>query len=118
MFKFINKILSYIFDFSSSEWHHKLFIYSLYISYILFFIAFTGIIFLSPNYLTTLEYWIKYYVFLILLIRFNPFIAKTHSKTDTEFDRRIVFSAAFFLLLSTSFVDSMKRYIPVSITHC
>ena len=64
MFK---KILTFFFDVSSSNWHHKLFLYGLYISYLLFFIAFTGIITLSPTYLSNLESWIKYYVCFILL---------------------------------------------------
>lgn len=107
----IKNILSYFYDLSTSEWHHKLFIYGLYLSYFLFFIAFTGIISLSPSYLTSLETWIKYYVCFIILIRFNPFIAEKHLKNNTDFDRRIAFSAGLFLLLSTSLVDIVQSYL-------
>lgn len=115
MLKKIKKILSYFYDLSTSEWHHKLFIYGLYVSYLLFFIAFTGIVSISPNYLTSLESWIKYYVCFIILIRFNPFIAEKHLKDNTEFDRRIAFSAGIFLFLSTSLVNIVKNYMGIDI---
>ena len=111
MLKEIKNILSYFYDLSTSEWHHKLFIYGLYLSYLLFFIAFTGIVTLSPSYLSSLETWIKYYVCFIILIRFNPFIAEKHLKNNTDFDRRIAFSAGLFLLLSTSLVDIVQSYV-------
>jgi hypothetical protein len=48
----------------------------------------------------------KYYVTGFLLIRFNPFV-----KTDfTEFDRRIVFSSALFLLATTAFNQYAKTF--------
>lgn len=115
MFKEIKNTLSYFYDLSTSEWHHKLFIYGLYTSYFLFFIALTGIISLSPAYLTSLEKWIKYYVCFIILIRFNPFIAEKHLKNNTDFDRRVAFSAGLFLLLSTSLVDIVQNYIGVHV---
>ena len=109
MFK---KILTFFFDVSSSNWHHKLFLYGLYISYLLFFIAFTGIVSLSPTYLSNLESWIKYYVCFILLIRFNPFIYKKEKNNiNSEFDRHIAFSAGVFLLFSSSLMDIIQNYI-------
>ena len=36
----ISKVIS---DFSNANWHHDIFKYGIYISYILFFIAFTGV---------------------------------------------------------------------------
>ena len=62
-------------------------------------------------YLSNLESWIKYYVCFIILIRFNPFIAEKHLKNNTDFDRRIAFSAGLFLLLSTSLFDIVNSYV-------
>lgn len=105
------KLFKYLFDFSESSWHQKLFIYGLYLSYILYFFAISGIVYYNPNYLHHLELFIKYYVAIILLIRFNPFIAKEKVKVDTEFDRRVAFSAGAFLLLSLSTIDYIKSFI-------
>lgn len=105
------KIFKYLFDFSESSWHQKIFIYGLYLSYLLYFFAISGIVYYNPNYLHNLETFIKYYVAIILLIRFNPFIAKEKVKVDTEFDRRVAFSAGAFLLLSSSAIDYIKSFI-------
>ena len=105
------KIFKYLFDFSESSWHQKIFIYGLYLSYLLYFFAISGIVYYNPNYLHSLETFIKYYVAIILLIRFNPFIAKENVKVDTDFDRRVAFSAGAFLLLSSSTIDYIKNFI-------
>ena len=107
----ITKFLYYLFDFSGKGWHRNIFMYGLYLSYILFFIAFTGIISFSPDYLNTLKLFIRYYIIFILLIRFNPLISKENVKVDSEFDRRLVFSAAFFMLISSSLFDFVEKYI-------
>ena len=105
------EIFKYLFDFSESSWHQKMFIYGLYLSYLLYFFAITGIVYYNPNYLHNLELFIKYYVAIILLIRFNPFISKENVKVDTAFDRRVAFSAGVFLLLSSSTIDYIKTFI-------
>ena len=102
-------ILSYLFNKSRSTWHEKLYLSAIYLSYILFAIAYTGIIVLSPEYLQTLNSFIKYYVSLFLIIRFNPITNATLAFRD--FDRRIVFSAGMFLFLTTSAMQIAKRYL-------
>lgn len=80
--------------------YHELFFYCvLYLSYILYFIAYFQIHSYNPKYLKWLQDIIKYYVVIFLLIRFNPFIKPRF----TEFDRTIVFSSALFLLATTTF---------------
>jgi cytochrome c biogenesis protein CcdA len=107
----ISNLLKYLFDFSGKGWHRNIFMYGLYLSYILFFIAFTGIISFSPDYLYTLKLFIRYYIIFVLLIRFNPLISKENVKVDSEFDRRLVFSAAFFMLISSSLFDFIENYV-------
>ena len=81
-------------------WHKKAFLYGTYASYILFALAFGGIISDAPHYLDTLNIALKYYVCAFLLIQFNPFVKiKTR---DADFDRRVAFSAGVFLLLTTT----------------
>ena len=106
-----NKLLSYLYKLSEKDWHHSLFIYGLYISYFLFFIAFTGVLSFSPQYLNILRSIIHYYIIFMLLIRFNPLISKTNTNVDSKFDRRIVFSAALFMLVSSSLFDYLEQFI-------
>jgi len=86
--------------------------YGLYTSYFLFFIAFTGIIAISPGYLSTLEDYMKYYVCFFLLLRFNPWVSKNirNKPEEAEFDRRIAFSAGIFLLFTTTLTDIGEKY--------
>lgn len=96
-------VLSYMIK---QKYHHSIFEYMLYASYILFAIAFTGVYNVDPTYLTTLNTLIKYYVCIFLLITFNPYIEmKPSSCEETEFNRKIVFSAGIFLLLTTGITD-------------
>jgi hypothetical protein len=112
MLTIIKKVFDYLFEFSDKNWHHLIFIYSLYLSYFLFFIAITGIVSIPNNYLHILHLVINYYIIFVLLIRFNPFIS--HDKL-TEFDRRIVFTAAIYMLLSSTMYDYVYNYVHFSI---
>lgn len=93
--------------------HRSIYMYGLYASYFLFFVLFTGIIAISPQYLYTLEDYIKYYVCFFLLIRFNPWFSTKikNSPQEAEFDRRIAFSAGIFLLLTTTLTDIGGKYL-------
>jgi len=89
-------------------WHKQLFLYANYISYILFVLAFVGILKDAPQYLNTLNTILKYYVCAFLLVRFNPLI-KIKSR-DAEFDRKVAFSAGVFLLLTTTATTIASEY--------
>ncbi len=93
-------------------WHHKIFNYMLYISYILFIVAFTGIYSVDPTYLKGLNMLIKIYVSLFLILRFNPYFEIKTNGDTREFDRTIAFSAGIFLLLTTSIIEIATAYIP------
>jgi len=80
------------------KYHELFFDIALYLSYILYIIAFFKIEYYKPKYLDVLENIMKYYVIGFLLIRFNPFTKSSF----TEFDRKVVFSSALFLLATTT----------------
>ena len=86
--------------------HQTFFESALYLSYILYFIAYFNIGIYTPEYLTVLQSIMKYYVIMFLLIRFNPFVVTNF----TEFDRKVVFSSAIFLLTTTAFNDYAKKF--------
>jgi hypothetical protein len=79
----------------------------LYAWYTLYAIALLGIASVAPAYLDTLNSALKYFIIAFLLVRFNPWA----NCEMTAFDRTVVFSAAFFLLASTTIASIMQSYM-------
>lgn len=96
---------------ASTSWHHDFFIYGMYLSYALFAITLTGILYIDPVYLSTLRMTLKYYVCAVLLLRFNPFVKISNKTSDIEFNRRIAFSAGIFLLFTTAATNVVENYL-------
>jgi len=67
-----------------------------YISFLLLLLSSFG---LSITYLYSLDYYIRIYICLFLIWRFNPF-RKYYE--FTELDRKIAFSAGLFILTTTT----------------
>lgn len=112
-------MLDYQVSLTKEQWHQKLFIYGLYVSYIIFAVAITGVMYVSPDDLVLLRSMLTYYVCGFILLRFNPFIRRrvVVSKTEAEFERRIVFSSAIFLLLTTSITNLSLAYLKQEIDN-
>ena len=87
-----------------NNYHEILFDSALYLSYIFYFIAFFQLKTYNPEYLVLLQSGMKYYVISFLLIRFNQLTRVRF----TEFDRKVVFSSAIFLL-TTTILDKYSR---------
>ena len=101
-------ILKHISDFTDIfNWHESVYMTILYSSYILYFIAFTGILSLNPSYLSVLETFIKYYISIMLLIRFNPLV----DRKITKFDKKLVFTSALLLFISTTAYSIAINYL-------
>jgi len=80
----------------------------LYLSWILYFTAYFGIIYSDPNhteFMGLLDTAMKYYISLFLIIRFNPF----YKSNFTNFDRKVVFSAGIFLITTTALGQYAKK---------
>lgn len=83
--------------------HEYLFFVMLYILYFLYFLLFLGFEYLDIfEYISTINICVRLYVCGFLMIRFNPFRS---IKVFNEFDRRIVFSSAIFLLTTIGITD-------------
>ena len=95
-------MLSYI-----QKHHETVFIYGLYFSYILYAIIFLGLSTSAPKYLTYLRGFLKLYVSIFLIWRFNPY----SNEKMTSFDKRVVFSSAIFLLTTTTLTEFMLSYL-------
>ena len=89
-----------------NEFQERMFDIFITVSYILIFASFFGFSSSAPQYLVNLDYYVRIYICLFLLWRFNPF-----RKVDsfTNLDRKIVFSAGLFILTTTALNDYVIR---------
>lgn len=77
------------------------------VSYILIIISAFGLFQSAPKYLNTLDYYVRIYICLFLIWRFNPF---RRYYEFTELDRKIAFSAGLFILTTTA-LNEYLNYI-------
>ena len=89
----------------------RLFNIFIIISYISYIALAVGIEVISPKNLDTLDYYVKIYICLFLLFRFNPF----RKIKFNELDRKIAFSAGLFLLSTTVINVVMQKYSKILI---
>jgi hypothetical protein len=68
------------------------------VTYFLYFLIALGLSTTAPKYLSHLDYYVKLYVSIFLIYRFNPF---RHVKF-TELDRKIAFSAGIFVFTTAA----------------
>jgi len=78
-----------------------------YITWLLYFAIALGISVNAPEYLNTLQSFMKIYISLFLIYRFNPF----RRVKFTELDAKITFSAGIFLLGTTAIDGIVNNYI-------
>jgi len=93
----------------------RLFTFLIYASYILIILSSFGLSQSAPQYLQYLDYYVRIYICLFLMWRFNPL--RTHYEF-TELDRKIAFSAGAFILTTTTlnqylinFKDKLKTHL-------
>jgi hypothetical protein len=83
----------------------------IYITYILILFSAFGFSDKAPEYLAKMDYYIKIYICLFLILRFNPLRSDFEF---TELDRKISFSAGFLILTTTTlnqYLDDIKTFI-------
>lgn len=78
-----------------------------YITWILYIIIALGLSTNAPQYLDDLQYYIKLYVSVFLIYRFNPF----RRVKFTGLDAKIAFSAGVFLLATTAINSILQNYL-------
>ena len=76
----------------------------LYFSYFLIIISFLGFSKTAPTFLENIDYYIRVYVCLFLIWRFNPL---RNVKQFTDLDRKIAFSAGMLIITTTA----LNQYI-------
>lgn len=98
-----------------NDWQNRLFNLFIFISYVLIIFSALGLSQSAPKYLETLDYYVRIYICLFLIWRFNP-LRSYYEFTDL--DRKIAFSAGVFILTTTalnqyllSFKDQIKNLV-------
>jgi len=83
----------------------KFFNFIIFTTYFLYFLVIFGLSTNAPQYLEIFQTFVKIYISLFLIIRFNPF----RNILFNELDKKIVFSAGVFLLMTT-FVNEIATF--------
>jgi|688.fasta_scaffold456761_2 hypothetical protein len=83
----------------------KTFDFVIKISFILLLVTLFGFSQNAPEYLSTLDYYLKIYICLFLIWRFNPLRSKFQF---TNLDAKISFNAGLFILASTALNEYVK----------
>jgi cytochrome c biogenesis protein CcdA len=92
-------------------WQDRLFSIFIYTSYFLIIVSSLGLSQTAPKYLQYLDYYIRIYICLFLIWRFNP-LRKYYEFTDL--DRKIAFSAGVFILTTTAlnqYLEQIKSFV-------
>jgi hypothetical protein len=76
------------------------------ITYISLFVSFLGWSSSAPKYLESLDYYVRIYICLFLIWRFNPF---RKISQFTELDRKIVFTAGLFILTTSALNEYLNH---------
>ena len=86
---------------------NKIYDILVYITWFLYIIIALGLSANAPEYLDDLQYYVKLYVSLFLIYRFNPF----RRVKFTGLDAKIAFSAGVFLLATTAINSVLQNYV-------
>lgn len=89
------------------EFQNSIFNIIIALSYILYGSFALGFSVKSPQYLAILDYYVKIYISLFLLWRFNPF----RTIHFNDLDRKIAFSAGLFLFTTTAINTILITYM-------
>ena len=87
---------------------NKFFDTFIFVTYILIFLSALGFSQTAPAYLEKMDYYIKIYICLFLIWRFNPLRSNI---TFTDLDRKIAFSAGIFILTTTALNEYLIQII-------
>uniref|UniRef100_A0A6C0CID5 Uncharacterized protein n=1 Tax=viral metagenome TaxID=1070528 RepID=A0A6C0CID5_9ZZZZ len=91
--------------------HTSTYLWLVLIVHIVYLAVLVGIVDTAPEYIDKLESYIKVYVALFLVLRFNKY---TGTSTFTPLDRKIVFTAGLVVLSTSALnwvVDSYKKEV-------
>jgi len=89
------------------KYQERLFNLIIYLTYFLIIISALGISEAAPKYLNDLDYYVRIYICLFLIWRFNPLRMRYEF---TDLDRKIAFSAGVFILTTTALNQYLEDF--------
>ena len=89
------------------KFQYNLFTIIIYITWALYISILLGLSVNAPQYLDDLQYYVKIYVSLFLIYRFNPL----RRVNFTRLDAKIAFSDGLFLITTTAINTILKTYL-------
>jgi hypothetical protein len=93
---------------SISNLHKNIFLFFLYFSWFLYLVSLVISTHKDFGWLSAaVQQIIKLYIGLVLVIKYNPYVKEN---VFTSFDRRLVYNAGMFILLTTVISKLVKRY--------
>lgn len=90
-----------------NDFQLKVFNLTVFITWLLYIVIALGISVNAPEYLDTLQYYVKIYICLFLMYRFNPL----RRVRFTSLDAKIAFSAGIFLFTTTYVNVILQNYL-------
>ena len=90
------------------NFQNRSFILIIFTFYILYAVSILGLSRNAPQYIEILDTYVKIYICIFLIYRFNPLRTKIEF---TELDRKIVFSAGLFILTTTAISKVASYYL-------
>lgn len=96
-----------MFNIDLHRFQNKAYDIVVYITWILYILIALGISANAPQYLDDLQYYVKIYISLFLIYRFNPL----RRVKFTGLDAKIAFSAGVFLLTTTAINSVLQNYV-------
>jgi hypothetical protein len=98
----------------SNTLQEKMFMFYIYLTYFLTIVSYLGLSSFAPKYLDDLNFYIKIYVCLFLIWRFNPF----RKISFNDYDKKIAFHSGVLILMTTTlysyFVQNVVKKLTVS----
>jgi hypothetical protein len=93
------------------NWQERFFNLFIFLSYLSIILSAFGLSQTAPKYLQYLDYYVRIYICLFLIWRFNPFRSYYEF---TDLDRKIAFTAGVFILTTTAlnqYVEQVKSIL-------
>jgi hypothetical protein len=89
------------------DYQEKIFNIFIFLTYLFYISMFFGISFIKPDVFWHIDYYIKLYVAIFLIVRYNPFV---RTRKFTPLDRKLSFHAGVFIFTTLALKSLMVYF--------
>ena len=97
-------------EFKGREWHEKIYLFFYYLAWILYIFSIIGLSQFGSKFFDEIQHYLRIYISLFLIIKFNPWGIISKSGKISRFDRIIAFQAGIFILTTTLLNNIITNY--------